>query len=107
MQQHGFARNLDWSISSTSADPQPDDQEPEVTLLLTDNEYTRKMWWVEVPGGGATLCEGWGWLPHEQELRVLSWLNLEIWSSLDAASACICCVQAPCLPGGLQHSPAR
>jgi hypothetical protein len=58
MQQHGFARNLDWAISSTSADPQPDDQEPEVTLLLTDNEYTRKMWWVgEGRGGGGGELE--------------------------------------------------
>ncbi|KAI3432413.1 hypothetical protein D9Q98_003967 [Chlorella vulgaris] len=44
MQQHGFARNSDWSIAATSADPQPDDQDPEVTLVLRDNEYTRKMW---------------------------------------------------------------
>ena len=28
--QHGFARNMDWSIASTSADPQPDDRDPEV-----------------------------------------------------------------------------
>jgi glucose-6-phosphate 1-epimerase len=44
MQQHGFARNSDWSIAATSADPQPDDQDPEVMLVLRDNEYTRKMW---------------------------------------------------------------
>ncbi|KAL4856677.1 putative glucose-6-phosphate 1-epimerase [Chlorella vulgaris] len=44
MQQHGFARNSDWSIAATSADPQPDDQDPEVTLVLRDNDYTRKMW---------------------------------------------------------------
>lgn len=30
MQQHGFARNVDWQIASTSADPQPDDRDPEV-----------------------------------------------------------------------------
>lgn len=30
MQQHGFARNLDWSIASTSADLQPDDRDPQV-----------------------------------------------------------------------------
>eukprot|EP00887_Chlorella_sp_A99_P002215 scaffold21.g2215.t1 len=44
LQQHGFARNVDWHVASTSADPQPDDRDPEVTLLLTDNEYTRAMW---------------------------------------------------------------
>ena len=35
MQQHGFARNLDWTISSTSADLQPDDRDPQVCFLLT------------------------------------------------------------------------
>lgn len=45
MQQHGFARNLDWSVSSTSADLQPDEKDPEVELVLTDNEYTRAMWY--------------------------------------------------------------
>jgi glucose-6-phosphate 1-epimerase len=35
MQQHGFARNLDWTISSTSADLQPDDRDPQVSLWLT------------------------------------------------------------------------
>lgn len=44
MQQHGFARNLDWEISSTSADLQPDEKDPEVELVLVDNEYTRAMW---------------------------------------------------------------
>ena len=44
MQQHGFARNLDWDIASSSADAQPDDRDPEVTLMLTDNDYTRAMW---------------------------------------------------------------
>ncbi|KAI7846343.1 hypothetical protein COHA_000180 [Chlorella ohadii] len=44
MQQHGFARNLDWQIASTSADPQPDDRDPEVTLVLTENAYTKGMW---------------------------------------------------------------
>lgn len=44
MQQHGFARNLDWEVGSTSADPQPDDKDPEVELVLSDNDYTRKMW---------------------------------------------------------------
>lgn len=44
IQQHGFARNCDWSIASTSADPQPDDREPEVELVLTDNDYTKGIW---------------------------------------------------------------
>ena len=44
MQQHGFARNLDWEISSTSADLQPDEKDPEVELVLVDNEYSRAMW---------------------------------------------------------------
>lgn len=44
MQQHGFARNLDWEVAETSADPQPDDRDPEVQLVLTDNDYTRGMW---------------------------------------------------------------
>lgn len=30
MQQHGFARNLDWELASTSANPNPDDAEPTV-----------------------------------------------------------------------------
>ncbi len=44
MQQHGFARNLDWDISTSSADLQPDEKDPSVELTLTDNEYTRAMW---------------------------------------------------------------
>jgi glucose-6-phosphate 1-epimerase len=43
MQQHGFARNLDWAIASSSADPNPDEKEPSVELMLTENEYTLKM----------------------------------------------------------------
>jgi Aldose 1-epimerase len=45
LQQHGFARNVDWSIASTSADPQPDEKDPSVELVLTENEYTLAMWW--------------------------------------------------------------
>lgn len=45
MQQHGFARNLDWAIAATSADLQPDERDPSVELVLTDNDYTRAMWW--------------------------------------------------------------
>ena len=44
IQQHGFARQVDWEIASTSADPQPDERDPEVELVLTDNDYTRKIW---------------------------------------------------------------
>lgn len=44
MQQHGFARNLSWEISSSSADQQPDDADPEVEFVLTPNDYTRAMW---------------------------------------------------------------
>lgn len=44
MQQHGFARNLDWEVAGTSADSQPDDRDPEVELVLTENDYTRTMW---------------------------------------------------------------
>eukprot|EP00878_Enallax_costatus_P001989 GHUV01002153.1.p1 GENE.GHUV01002153.1~~GHUV01002153.1.p1 ORF type:complete len:331 (+),score=115.11 GHUV01002153.1:115-1107(+) len=44
MQQHGFARNLDWEVASTSADYQPDERDPEVELVLTENDYTLKMW---------------------------------------------------------------
>lgn len=44
MQQHGFARNLDWAVASSSADPNPDDRDPEVELVLTPSDYTRAMW---------------------------------------------------------------
>ena len=44
MAQHGFARQSDWTIANTSADQQPDERDPEVELVLTDNEYTRNMW---------------------------------------------------------------
>ncbi|EFJ49540.1 hypothetical protein VOLCADRAFT_109718 [Volvox carteri f. nagariensis] len=44
MQQHGFARNLDWGVSATSADPNPDDKDPAVEVVLTESEYTLKMW---------------------------------------------------------------
>lgn len=42
--QHGFARTSDWQVGSTSADQQPDERDPEVELVLTDNEQTRSMW---------------------------------------------------------------
>jgi len=42
--QHGFARGADWAIGSTAADPNPDDVEPSVELILTDSEETRKIW---------------------------------------------------------------
>ncbi|XP_078430997.1 galactose mutarotase-like superfamily protein [Wolffia australiana] len=40
MQQHGFARNLDWSVVGT----ENAEGDPTVTLELKDNEYTRAMW---------------------------------------------------------------
>ncbi|KAM7251517.1 hypothetical protein ACFE04_023400 [Oxalis oulophora] len=40
MQQHGFARNLDWSI----VDTQNHDGNPVVTVELKDNPYSRAMW---------------------------------------------------------------
>lgn len=49
MQQHGFARNLPWAIASTSADLQPDERDPTVELVLTDNDYTRAMWCACAP----------------------------------------------------------
>ena len=44
MQQHGFARNLDWGVAAASADAQPDERDPEVQLVLEDSDYTRAMW---------------------------------------------------------------
>ena len=44
MAQHGFARQSDWTVTNTSADQQPDERDPEVELVLTDNDYTRSMW---------------------------------------------------------------
>ena len=44
MQQHGFARNVDWEVIGTSADVNPDDPEPAVMLRLRPSEYTKKMW---------------------------------------------------------------
>jgi glucose-6-phosphate 1-epimerase len=43
MQQHGFARNLDWDVGASAADPNPDELDPYVELVLTDNDYTRAM----------------------------------------------------------------
>ena len=57
MQQHGFARNLEWEISSTSADLQPDERDPEVELVLTDNDYTRAMWYAP---GSILQSRPWG-----------------------------------------------
>ena len=36
MQQHGFARNLEWTVASSS--------DSSVTFELVDSEYTREMW---------------------------------------------------------------
>ncbi|KAL0906815.1 hypothetical protein M5K25_025340 [Dendrobium thyrsiflorum] len=40
MQQHGFARNMEWSLK----DSQNNEGEPVVTLELKDDPYTRSMW---------------------------------------------------------------
>jgi len=39
IQQHGFARNLDWEVASTEEGPNPT-----VVLRLADNDETRAMW---------------------------------------------------------------
>lgn len=39
IQQHGFARNLEWEVVSTASSP-----EPSVCLRLTDTPMTRDMW---------------------------------------------------------------
>ncbi|CAG9462722.1 unnamed protein product [Pedinophyceae sp. YPF-701] len=44
IQQHGFARNVDWEIASTSADLQPDEKDPEVEFVLTESDFTLGMW---------------------------------------------------------------
>lgn len=36
--------SADWTVISSSADPNPDDPEPSVMLKLKDNGYTREMW---------------------------------------------------------------
>ena len=61
-------------VASTSADFQPDERDPEVELVLTENDYTLKMWpykfkavseallravnvlGIKGGGGGAALC---------------------------------------------------
>lgn len=43
MQQHGFARNVDWQVGSTSADLQPDERDPSIELVLTPSEYSDAM----------------------------------------------------------------
>lgn len=40
MQQHGFARNMTWSVASSSNS----EGNPMVTLVLKDNPYTHSMW---------------------------------------------------------------
>lgn len=40
IQLHGFARNVDWTLGSASES----EGNPSVTLVLTDNDYTRAMW---------------------------------------------------------------
>ena len=43
MQQHGFARNVEWEVGSTSADLQPDERDPCLELVLRPSEYSDKM----------------------------------------------------------------
>uniref|UniRef100_A0A0E0LZW5 glucose-6-phosphate 1-epimerase n=1 Tax=Oryza punctata TaxID=4537 RepID=A0A0E0LZW5_ORYPU len=40
MQQHGFARNMNWSITDSEAN----EGDPAVTLELKDDSYSRSMW---------------------------------------------------------------
>jgi len=42
--QHGFARNSDWTLAASSADPQPDDKDPRIELVLQDSEETRAVY---------------------------------------------------------------
>ena len=39
IQVHGFARNVDWTLVSTT-----DGDEPSMTMELTPNDYTKAMW---------------------------------------------------------------
>lgn len=48
--QHGFARISDWEVCSSAADPNPDDREPEVQLLLRDTPATKAIWRVMAAG---------------------------------------------------------
>ena len=43
MQQHGFGRNVEWSVGSTSADLQPDERDPSIELVLGPSEYSDAM----------------------------------------------------------------
>lgn len=43
MQQHGFARNVDWEVVSTSADLQADERDPCVEFVLQPSDYTLAM----------------------------------------------------------------
>ena len=43
MQQHGFGRNVEWSVGSTSADLQPDERDPSIELVLSPSEYSDAM----------------------------------------------------------------
>ncbi|GMH38236.1 hypothetical protein BSKO_06120 [Bryopsis sp. KO-2023] len=42
--QHGFARDSDWVIASTSADLQADERDPEVEFILSDTPATRQIY---------------------------------------------------------------
>ena len=43
MQQHGFARNVDWEVASTSADLQPDERDASIEFVLQPSDYSTKM----------------------------------------------------------------
>merc|ERR1719163_703600 len=53
MQQHGFARNLEWAVAETT-----EGDAPSVVLKLVDSEYTRAMWDCRTPshGRGTAPC---------------------------------------------------
>ena len=78
MQQHGFARNLEWEIGSTSADLQPDERDPEVELVLTDNDYTRAMWCAVATFPADTLISG----PRHQASKTCAFWCLTVLSTL-------------------------
>ena len=42
--ENGFASRLPWDVLMTTADVNPDDPEPSVTLVMRDSEASRAMW---------------------------------------------------------------
>lgn len=104
MQQHGFARNLDWAIGSTSADVQPDERDPEVELVLTPNDYTTKMWPFKFRAVYTVVSRTWGltiWRrPGCLGMAALSELQL----ARLAAGGCTC---LPCVVDLASFGPPR